>query len=167
MNNKVIMYALGALGIAIVISAIFTYFLAPTYTPEPKTQYLTVEVYHEDTWARPAGIEAGLPEHERIATQYVWKPHGMTVFVGDTVVLTIINGAGSRTHSFVLPEFNIDTGLMLPKEEKTVTFVADKVGTFEFACGIPFDPEPDADHDHINCSPGHKYQTGFFTVLDR
>jgi len=46
-----------------------------------------------DAWARPAGIEAGLPEEKKVTTQYVWKPNGLYVFKGDTVELTVINNA--------------------------------------------------------------------------
>lgn len=164
MQKKIALYGLIVVVLAASVGAVFANMFAPELPDSgPKTQYLTVEIFHEDSFARPAGIEAGLPAEEKVTTQYVWKPNGLTVFKGDTVVLTVINNAGTRVHSFVLPEFDVDTGPMLPKTEKVVTFVADKAGAFKFACGIPFEPNTEPQE----CSADHVYQTGFLTVLER
>jgi len=162
-NKKIAMYMTGLVVVAGVVGGVSAYFLSSASDTGPKTQHLTVEIFHEDAWARPAGIEAGLPEEQKVTTQYVWKPNGLYAFKGDTVELTVINNAGTRVHSFVLEEFGIDTGPMQPKTEKTVTFVADKAGTFKFSCGVPHDP----DTDPQECSADHVYQTGFFVVLER
>ncbi|MDP4010374.1 MAG: cupredoxin domain-containing protein [Candidatus Spechtbacteria bacterium] len=166
-NKKITMYMAGLVVIAGVAGGVSAYFLSSASDTGPKTQHLTVEIFHEDAWARPAGIEAGLPEEQKVTTQYVWKPNGLYAFKGDTVELTVINNAGTRVHSFVLEEFGIDTGPMQPKTEKTVTFVADKAGTFKFSCGIVFQPPEEGEEEPYLCSADHAYQTGFFVVLER
>jgi plastocyanin len=166
-NKKIVMYGAVLVAVAAVIGSVSAYFIFSASTDGPKTQHLTVEIFHEDAWARPAGIEAGLPEEEKVTTQYVWKPNGLYAFIGDTVELTVINNAGTRVHSFVLEEFGIDTGPMQPKTEKTVTFVADKAGTFKFSCGIAFQPPEEGEEEPYLCSADHVYQTGFFVVLER
>ena len=52
---------------------------------------------------------------------------------GDTVILKI--KSVDVNHGFFLPDFNINKQLS-PGEEITVQFVADKTGTFGFACSV-------------------------------
>lgn len=162
-----------AIAIGIIAIALSGFALAALYVPglrpvpeapaASKTQNLQVEIFHHDSWARPAGVEAGLPEEKNVVTSYTWRPNGLYVFEGDTVVLKVVNKARTRSHSFVLPGFGLDTGKMAPESEKTLTFVADKVGVFQFACGLA--PNPDVDPKE--CSPDHSYQYGYFIVLER
>ena len=57
--------------------------------------------------------------------------------VGDRVIITVVNGDPVE-HDFVIPDLNVHSGhLMTQGEEKTVEFVADKVGSFKYICSIP------------------------------
>ena len=53
---------------------------------------------------------------------------------GDTVKVTFKNASGH--HDFVIDEFNAATAQTNGPSEETVTFVADKVGTFEYYCSV-------------------------------
>ena len=58
----------------------------------------------------------------------------MEVNKGDTVRITVKNVKG--THDFKLDEFNVSTRILNVGEEQVITFVADKVGTFEYYCSV-------------------------------
>lgn len=136
---------------------------------EPKTQTFDISIDHQDSYARAKLIEIGAPKDTLIATYYRWQPPVIVVNKGDTVVLNIANYASSRIHSFVLPAFGLNSGDQPPTPAGatpkivTLKFVADKAGTFEYICGVPFDPAKTP----VWCSPEHEFQIGWLTVLDR
>lgn len=53
---------------------------------------------------------------------------------GDTVKVNFKNESGF--HDFVIDEFNVKTKQANGPSEETVTFVADKAGTYEFYCSV-------------------------------
>lgn len=61
-----------------------------------------------------------------------FTPKTLTVNRGD-VVRVIFTSVGD-THTFTLPEFNVDTGDVAAGEQETVEFVAAEPGSFEFYC---------------------------------
>jgi len=67
-------------------------------------------------------------------TNFAFDVTEMRVKKGDTVVVTFVNSEGF--HDWVLDEFNVRTSQLQPGEEETITFVADKVGEFEYYCSV-------------------------------
>lgn len=67
-------------------------------------------------------------------TNFAFAPSAMTVKKGDTVVITFKNGDGF--HDFVIDELNVRTAQIQDGAQETVTFVADKAGTFEYYCSV-------------------------------
>ena len=61
-------------------------------------------------------------------------PAAITVNKGDTVKITFTNRLGM--HDWKLDEFNVGTKVLKAGESETVTFVADKSGTFEYYCSV-------------------------------
>ena len=57
----------------------------------------------------------------------------ITVKKGDTVQITF---TGDNEHTLAIDEFDVET--FIENSPTTVTFVADKVGTFTFYCGVGF-----------------------------
>ncbi|TSC84375.1 MAG: cytochrome c oxidase subunit II [Parcubacteria group bacterium Gr01-1014_13] len=82
------------------------------------------------------------------AKQWSFSPSVIKVKKGDTVVLKLTSS--DVKHSISIPDFGI-TAEIKPKETKTIEFVADKVGTFKFICGMP-------------CGVGHMGMTGTIVV---
>ncbi len=124
--------------------------------PGPATQNLSIAI-GEGTMIHE--LENG--EEELTGEFHRWEPAVLVVHKGDKVVLTVTNPRG-HAHSLILPEFGVAT----PRLEKrggtaTVEFTADKVGVFQFACGLPYDEEAG------NCGLDHKYQVGHLIVLER
>lgn len=79
---------------------------------------------------------------------FYFDPATIEVNKGDKVrlVITTIDGE----HGIGIPEFNINE--QLPSgSTKEVTFVANKVGTFEFRCNVP-------------CGSGHREMIGTIVV---
>jgi nitrosocyanin len=67
----------------------------------------------------------------------IWLPSVIAVEQGDKVKLTLKNlvpGAVNQ-HGFTIPAYNI-TEVVTRGEPKTVTFVADKAGVFQFSCQL-------------------------------
>jgi plastocyanin len=77
-----------------------------------------------------------------------WYPTMMVVRQGDTVDLAVAN-PDEFAHQLELPGYNIKTKILNPGESEKVTFVADKVGVFEYHCSLPYDPA------NKHCTPDH------------
>src|SRR3989344_8783945 len=68
------------------------------------------------------------------ANNFAFSPKTIEVNVGDTVKVTVKNLQGM--HDLRIDEFNAKTRVLNKGEEETITFVADKAGTFEYYCSI-------------------------------
>jgi nitrosocyanin len=67
----------------------------------------------------------------------IWLPSVIAVEQGDKVKLTLKNlvpGADNK-HGFTIPAYNI-TEVVTRDEPKTVTFVADKAGVYQYSCQL-------------------------------
>jgi plastocyanin len=65
---------------------------------------------------------------------YGYSETEIRVKEGDTVTINLTNSGGY--HDWVIDEFNAATAKIRQGETTSVTFVADKTGTFEFYCSI-------------------------------
>lgn len=65
---------------------------------------------------------------------YFFKPNSITVNKGDTVKITLKNSEGM--HDLKIDAFNVGTKKLSSTQEETITFVADKAGSFEYYCSI-------------------------------
>lgn len=155
--------SIAAIIIGLIAIAISGYSLTrpiPSYQPpsyHPTTRTITVTMVERNIWLGP---EENFTEPVIVGRFRRWQPNSVTVFKGDTVVLTVRNKA-EHVHSLVLPEFDVDTGDLEPlMGEKTVTFIADRAGFFKFMCGVPYDLEAG------RCDPDHSKQVGYLTVLE-
>lgn len=120
----------------------------------PKTQNITVIMGEGEVIEEIDGKETLTGEFHR------WEPDVIVVRKGDTVILNVRNPR-SHAHSLVLTAFEADTGVLAPRGgAKTVQFVANKAGVFEYRCGLP----PDEALGY--CDPDHRRQVGYLIVLD-
>jgi heme/copper-type cytochrome/quinol oxidase subunit 2 len=150
---------IGLIAIVIGAYAVFRPMVYPHPSYQPTTRTVTVTLVDREVWGLNYTTED--PEEEELIIGKVrrWVPNVITVFEGDTVVLTVKN-KGIHVHSLVLPAFNVDTGEVSPSTgETTVNFVASQRGTFEFKCGVPFDAGTG------RCDPDHDQQAGYLRVL--
>ncbi len=69
-----------------------------------------------------------------IASNYSYSPSTITVKRGETVKITVQNTNG--THDLVIDEYDVDTSLLNAGGQTTVTFIADRAGTFEYYCSV-------------------------------
>lgn len=69
-----------------------------------------------------------------LAGNFYYDIAQLRVQEGDTVTITMRNTEG--THDFVIDEFNVQSPVITTDEETTVTFVANKAGTFAYYCSI-------------------------------
>lgn len=68
------------------------------------------------------------------ATNYSFTPNIITVKKGDTVKITLANSGGF--HDFKIDEFNVATKRVSSGATDSVTFVANKSGSYEFYCSV-------------------------------
>ncbi len=67
-------------------------------------------------------------------SEFAYDINEITVKKGDTVEIVFNNREGF--HDWVLDEFNAQTAQLAEGESETITFVADKTGTFEYYCSV-------------------------------
>ena len=65
---------------------------------------------------------------------FYFAPNVIRVRKGDTVKIVLTNAGGH--HNFVIDEFNVKMEPIDSGQVATVEFIADKIGTFEYYCGI-------------------------------
>lgn len=84
--------------------------------------------------APPAPTETEGRRIEMDSGEFFFRPADLTVKRGETVTIAVKN-SGSVEHNISIDEFNVDRDYN-PGETATVTFTADKVGTFRLYCDI-------------------------------
>lgn len=67
-------------------------------------------------------------------SNFKFNPTEIRVNQGDQVKITFRNIEG--THDWKLDEFNVGTPVISASQEQSVTFTADKTGTFEYYCSV-------------------------------
>lgn len=67
-------------------------------------------------------------------SNYSFNPAEIRVKKGDTVKITFKDGDGQ--HNLVVDGYNVSTSTIGPGSTDSVTFVADKAGTFEYFCSV-------------------------------
>ena len=83
---------------------------------------------------KPVSQPNAMKEFTVTGQNYSFAPSALTVKKGDTVKITFKNTDGM--HDFRIDEFNAATRRIQTGQEDTVTFVADKTGSFEFYCSV-------------------------------
>lgn len=68
------------------------------------------------------------------AAPFSFSPSTISVDRGDTVTINVKNVNG--THNLKIDEFNASTRVLNAGETQTITFVADKTGTFQYYCSV-------------------------------
>lgn len=80
-----------------------------------------------------ATTSPNIKEFDMTARKWTFEPSTITVNKGDTVILHITSI--DVTHGFLLPTFGINEELN-PGKTVDIEFVANKAGTFVFACNV-------------------------------
>lgn len=65
---------------------------------------------------------------------FSFDPNEIRVKKDDEIVINFVNGGGF--HDFRIDEFNVATKQLQSGGEETVTFVADKAGSFQYYCSV-------------------------------
>ena len=84
----------------------------------------------------PPAIQPSTPhlvEINMIAKKFSFEPSEIRVHKGDHVKIHV--KSVDVPHGIRIEDYDINVGLP-PNEEKTVDFIADKVGTFDFECSV-------------------------------
>jgi uncharacterized cupredoxin-like copper-binding protein len=67
--------------------------------------------------------------------EFSFSPASIQLKLGERVKLTFMND-GNFEHDFIINELGVKTKKIEPGESDTVEFIATKVGTFTFYCGV-------------------------------
>ena len=96
----------------------------PGFTETQLVQLATGEAAHE-----PMSLTFDV-----VGGNFFYVPNVIHAKKGDTIKINFANGGGF--HDFTLDEFKIKIGPLKDGETKSVEFVVDKTGTFEFYCSV-------------------------------
>ena len=78
----------------------------------------------------PAFISVGTSGKKSIATGH--NSPTLEVSKGDTVTIHVINEDTAEKHDFAIPDLNVHSKMLGYFEADTMTFIADKAGTFTY-----------------------------------
>lgn len=136
MNNKLI---IGSVVILVVIFAAGYIFVNQNRTTNPSFTP-TGSAVSNASEESAAGTEQSLLDENLVEVTVEsrglsFTPSEIRVKQGQVVRLTYKNTMGS--HDWVVDEFDVRTPIIEANQESTVTFVANKTGTFEFYCSVP------------------------------
>ncbi len=81
-----------------------------------------------------ASIVGTVKEFTVTGSSFKFTPATLTVKKGDTVKINFKNSGG--LHDFVIDEFSAATPRINSGKQTSITFVADKAGTFEYYCSV-------------------------------
>lgn len=81
-----------------------------------------------------ASVTSKVKEFTVDGSNFKFAPNSITVKKGDTVKITLKNIAGF--HDFKIDAFGVATKQIKEGETETVTFTADKAGSFEYYCSV-------------------------------
>ena len=83
----------------------------------------------------PAEVAGATKELTVDSFEFGYDMETITVSEGDTVKITLTN-SGSMPHDWVVDELNAKTKQIMKGETDTITFVANKAGSYEFYCSV-------------------------------
>jgi nitrosocyanin len=82
----------------------------------------------------PATISAPVKEFMVTGQNFSFNPSTISVKKGDVVKITFKNAGGF--HDFRIDEFKVATHQIKTDEEETISFIADKTGSFQYYCSV-------------------------------
>lgn len=113
--------------------------VTPTSTPSSSVTAVTDTTPTAATTATPTTSSSASPtattkEFTVEGSNYSFSLKNITVNQGDTVKITFKNKEG--IHDWVLDEFSAKTKELTAGSQETVSFVANKKGSFEYYCSV-------------------------------
>lgn len=88
-----------------------------------------------EDYNKPTGdTQAPVKEFVIAGENFSFSPNVITVNKGDLVKITFKNTGGF--HDLVINEYKVATKQIRTDEEETISFIADKVGSFEYYCSV-------------------------------
>lgn len=79
-------------------------------------------------------INGNVKEFTVTETNYAFNPATITVNKGDTAKINFVNSDG--VHNFVIDEYSVSTNPIQAGNNDSVTFLADKAGSFTYYCSV-------------------------------
>jgi heme/copper-type cytochrome/quinol oxidase subunit 2 len=89
-----------------------------------------ITIYEEDPPAPLAGMNGSYYKSPSVHWPVI------TVHQGDTVIITVINTNSSEVHGFAIDSYDPTGVATAPGHENTISFVANKVGSFRIYCNV-------------------------------
>lgn len=132
---------IAAVVVVLLIGAVF-YFKSTKSTTQPTDQTAITQpsadsstVSSSDVPAASDSAVAGTTKEFTVeGSNFKFAPAVLSVNKGDTVKITFNNTGGM--HDFVIDEFNAKTKVIQSGATETITFTADKTGTFQYYCSV-------------------------------
>ena len=122
MNNKTLVW----LGLIIIIVGGIWYFGSQKTAPAPAVK--------TETPVATTTMATSSQTFTVTGSNFSFDPKNITVHQGDTVTINFISSGGM--HDFKIDEYNVATPKLSSGQTASVTFVADKTGSFQYYCSV-------------------------------
>lgn len=142
MNNKLVLVLIG---VAIVLGAGYIAVksmkksIAPVPVPTPVVEQITVVPTISKAPITAAVSPTPFSSMQEITVEgneYAFTPSTITVKKSEVVRVNFKNN-GKFPHNFSIAELNVKSKTIQSGGEDTVTFTADKIGSFTYICTVP------------------------------
>lgn len=101
----------------------------PSISPSTKETPVGMEEIEEDV-SEESAFEVTIKMSE-----YVISPSVISIDANEDTTF-ILKNLGFTTHNFVVDELSIYSGIIPPGESKTITFMAEEPGEYDFYCSV-------------------------------
>lgn len=108
--------------------------ITPTTVLQQKEGTMELKGASSEVIGSPSADNKGVKEFIIAGSNFSFSLKEINVKKGDTVKIVFNNKDGF--HDWTLDEYNVKTKQLPAGDSETVTFVADKAGTFEYYCSV-------------------------------
>lgn len=105
------------------------------FAPNPTSTVISPSQNTTPTMSTPSQPQQSIKEIKVSGSEFSFSPATITVKRGDSVKITFMNN-GAYPHNFALSGFNISTKTIQAGQSDSLTFIADKKGSFIYTCTV-------------------------------
>lgn len=125
---------IGGLALILIVVGLFVY--KGMQKPAPQVESAQVESVATPAEGVPSSVPTGpVKEFTVVGKNFSFSPATITVNQGDTVKINFQDSDGH--HNLVIDGYNVSTDTLETGDSTSVTFVADKAGSFQYYCSVP------------------------------
>jgi plastocyanin len=118
----------------LIVVGLIAVFVVMGGNKKPQVESINTQVQSQTQTEVQATPSGPVKEFTVDGTNYAFSPATITAKKGDTVKITFKDDDGR--HNLVIDGYNVSTEIIGPGNISSVTFVADKAGSFKYFCSV-------------------------------